>query len=366
VSAFRALPVAEWPAADRAAWEKARTPKAKLFSAGGSGAALSPYTLHLYEVRNGIWLRFLSEVGELRANETPDGRVTPERLDLLVAAFELAERKPGTTKIQIAAMHAILTHMTPGANLHFMLQPGGSTLGRVFASTPKPFPLIDTEEVMAKVQVLRAAAAIREGQVKGAVMLRDAALMAVFARRAPRVGAMAALRLRAHVRTAAEGGFRVLLASQIMKCGPSLSWDLDADVAEILRGYLTWAGPLLLRRNGGAEAGDALWLGMDGRPLNRVGVAGVYLRRTGEWFGEPSRPHTARKWLKDSAASRSPESAFDAAVVMGHSPQTSLRHYTAARDRAAGARHVAALRQERRDSVALAQRFFTERGLLRR
>jgi hypothetical protein len=366
MSAFGGLPVAQWPEADWIAWQKARTSRARLFGVQGTAAKLSPYTVRLYEGRYGIWLRFLQDISEQHPEETPDQRVKPERLDLLVAAMELAGRKPGTIKVAIAAVHAILTHMVPEADFDFMLRPGGTTLGRVFASAPKPFPLIDTEEVMARAQALRAAAREYPAPIKAALMLRDAAMMAVFARRAPRVGTMASLRLGAHVQGRAGGGFHVRMAGEIMKFGRQVGWDLDADVAAIFWDYLDRARPVLLRRERGYEAGDAVWLGMDGRPLDRIGVAGIFLRRTGDWFDEASGPHTARKWLKDSAGRRSPQLAMDAAEVMGHAPGTSLRHYTSARERAATGRFVTSLKAERRECEALAHRFYAQRGLIRR
>ncbi|WP_160123811.1 hypothetical protein [Rhodovarius lipocyclicus] len=38
----------------------------------------------------------------------------------------------------------------------------------------------------------------------------------------------------------------------------------------------------------------------------------------------------ARKWLRSTAARRSPDLAFDAAQVLGHSVDVSIRHYTEA------------------------------------
>jgi hypothetical protein len=177
---------------------------------------------------------------------------------------------------------------------------------------------------------------------------------------------MAALRLGAHVRRTTAGHFEILLAGGIMKTPKAVRWGLDADVAALFADYLSFARPLLLAQDEAAGREEAVWIGLDGHPLDRIGVTGVFQRRTRDWFGRAYGPHTARKWLKESATRRSPTAAFDAAEVMGHSAQVSLRHYADACNRAANARHAAALQKERQASETLARRFFEQRGLLGR
>lgn len=367
MSGFRSTPLTAWPGTDREAWEAAREPRRGLFGDGGSAAALRPDTVRLYEMRYGIWLRFLAEAGELHDGEAPAERMTPERLDLLVAAMEEAEQAPGTIRVAIVSLHAMLAkHMVPGAELDFMLRPGGCTLGQVFSSSPKPFPLVDTDQVMQGARKLRAAGQERVNRPKGLVMLRDAAIMAVFALRAPRVRTMAGLRLGTHVQPRRNGVFAFQLSEDIMKCTNTVAWDLAGEGAAMVEDYLVGARSSLLGRASTAPATDRLWIGLDGEPLDRIGVAAVFFRRTRDWFGIGSGPHAARKWLRDSAAARSPEAVFDAATVMGHSVGVSLRHYSAARDRAAGARHVAHLERERQETAALADQFFRQRGFLDR
>lgn len=73
-------------------------------------------------------------------------------------------------------------------------------------------------------------------------------------------------------------------------------------------------------------------------------------------------PHVARKWLRSTAARRSPEAASDAAEVMDHSACVSLRHFAAAQEVGAIRRHALHLRQLRRGTAGLAKRSYQERA----
>lgn len=122
----------------------------------------------------------------------------------------------------------------------------------------------------------------------------------------------------------------------------------------MMRDYLRLGRPLF----SGAAATDRLWLGNHQATLDVLGLQGIFRRRTREWLGTALGPHTARKWLRTTAARRSPGVAFDAAEVMGHSPQVSLRHYADAAEIGAMERHACNLAARRRDTAVLAARAY--------
>ncbi len=184
--------------------------------------------------------------------------------------------------------------------------------------------------------------------------LRDAAFMAMLARRAPRISSVAAMRIGTHITEQADGLVVVSFPKPDIKTRTRLSWPLDEECAGFMRDYLQFGRPLFPA----ASAADALWLGNHGEALGVVGLTGIARRRTAQWFGRSCGPHATRKWLQSSAARRSPQAAFDAAEVAGHSMRIALKHYRQADGVGAAQRHAAHLRSFRRQTAGIAERAF--------
>src|SRR4051794_2018631 len=75
----RCLPIAEWPAADRAGW-RAATARGNLLLDDGPGAGLKAVTLVRHRKSYGRWLGELERRGELDPECPPGERATPERI----------------------------------------------------------------------------------------------------------------------------------------------------------------------------------------------------------------------------------------------------------------------------------------------
>lgn len=284
-------------------------------------------------------------------------RVTPARLDAWVADMRRLGRENGTIREYLMVLHAILVLVDPAGPPRCILHPRGASLARLLPSSPKSFPALDTEDVMQHVRALHAAGLATPSTPRRRAALRDAALFALLLRRAPRVGNLAAMRIGTHLHVLPEGGFEVRFAASEIKNRRPLAWELDAETTKMLRDYLRHARPHLA----GAAGTDAVWMGTHGRALDVVGIQGLVMRRTRAWLGEAVGPHTARKWLRSTAARRSPEAAFDAAEVLGHSPAVSLRHYAEANAIGAAQRFAKTIADQRRATAGLAERAFRTR-----
>jgi site-specific recombinase XerC len=217
----------------------------------------------------------------------------------------------------------------------------------------------DTADLLKQVMRLHQQAMAEEPGLRRWKHLRDAALMGVLYSRAPRVSDLAAMRIGKHFLLQRDGSFLVHFPGSITKTHRKLEYPLDPEVARVLHDYLTLGRPHLL----GSEATDSLWMGLTGHPLNAIGVTGVVRRRNGDFLDRSEGPHLARKWLTDTARSRSPEAAFDAAEVCGHSLATALKSYADAQDVHAGKRHGENLTRLRRQTEGLAERAFAERDV---
>jgi len=355
-SRMQPLPLDAWPLADRTAWRRATT-AAGLFDDAGHAASLQPATITNYQRAYGHWLAFLTATGDLVSDHRPGARVTPNRLDGWQAFMQSCDCRNGTVRLYLTCLHAILRLLDPETPVHGILKPGGVRLAAWLPSEPKPFPALDTEDVMAKVFALHRAGLARRNTRKGQLELRDAALIGLLFRRAPRVGSLAVMRLGVHLLPAADDGLLVSFPAEDTKTGRALAWPLDRDCVTLLQDYLRSSRPHFP-----VVAGtDHVWLGIHRTPLNEVGIAALMHRRAKAWFGEGFGPHTARKCVRATAARRSPETAFDAAEVLGHSPRTSLLHYADAIEVGACARHVDGLAALRRQTAGLADRLTARR-----
>jgi integrase len=359
---LKPLPLAAWPARDREARERALAASADIFGDDGRASHLEPNTRRLYDRAYGIWLAFLQLCGALDADLPAHARITPERLDAWIAAMRAAGRQNGTIRLYVTVLHAVLRLIAPEAEVGFLRRPRGVPLSALLPAPPKPFPALDTEDVMHHVRALHRKGLASAGSQEGQLALRDAALLAILLRRAPRVANLAEICLGRHLTERSDGGFDVSFTKEETKNDRALAWPLDAESAAMLRDYLRHGRP----RFAGAATTDRLWLGTHRAPLEAVGVAALVRRRTLAWLGEACGPHTARKWLRSTAARRSPEAAFDAAEVMGHGARVSLRHYAEAMGIGAAQRHAHHLRKLRRASAGLAARAFGETPPVRR
>lgn len=352
------LALADWPAADQAAWTRLFGQRKGLFDGGGEGLTLSPRTVKLYKRGYGIWLGHLGHSGQMDPTEPPALRATPSRLDAWIVGMQHAGRMESTVRLYLTVLHAVLRLMAPTADVAFILKPRGVPLSTLMPSRPKPFMPCDTEDVMRHVRALHRTGLEATSGFARRTALRDAAIMALLLRRAPRVSSVAAMRLGEHLHQQADGLFTCSFPASDTKAARAMAWPLDRECSALMADYLR-AGRGLFD---GARTTDHLWLGNHGRALDVVGLQGIFMRRTQAWLGEAMGPHVARKWLRSTAARRSPEAAFDAAEVMDHSPQVSLKHYTEAQEIGAAQRHARHLRQLRQQTAGLAQRSYQQRA----
>src|SRR5215470_2415709 len=84
------LPLEEWPAADRQAWQAAQK-KGGVFNKSGWAAHWSEAATKTYVTRNGRWLRYVLTVHPETAGMHPADRVSPERLGGYLTYLDAAE-----------------------------------------------------------------------------------------------------------------------------------------------------------------------------------------------------------------------------------------------------------------------------------
>jgi integrase len=154
-----------------------------------------------------------------------------------------------------------------------------------------------------------------------------------------------------HLEHHADGSWTLLFPGEHTKNGRPLDLPLDAETSRMLTAYLE----LARSRFRGAGSTDRVWLGMRGA-MTRSAIRGIVERHTFDWYGEAHGPHDFRKWLRASAARRSPELAMDSADVMGHSAEVSVQYYAEASCLHAALRHGDRIAERRARLAGRAER----------
>lgn len=344
-----------WPEADRLAWDAALQPADSLFDQNAQIMRKRPRTLEVWAEAYGLWLSYLKRTG-IEVARGVDA-VTPEQLDAFVADQRARGNNNGTIRRRLGNLHKVLGVVAPERDVSFILRPGGTSLARALPHRPARPDIVDVRILWRYVEELHQGGLRGNSYSAGVAALRDAALLGLLVTRAPRIGAIAAMRLGTHL---VERGSRydASFGEEDDKAHRPLSYPLDAKLSAIFADYQHRARPRL-----GGDDTDWLWLGVYGGALNVHNLSKIVRRRTKEWLGVARGPHWFRKCLITTAVTLRPELALDAAAVANHTPQTSLQHYNLAQGAAAGARHNDRIEKLRRDTTGLADRLFRDVGV---
>lgn len=349
------LPLEQWPARDRAAWERARSPMNDLLEEGGEAATLRQATVAGYVYAWRALLASLAAAGDLDPHEPPEARLSPERLHRLDAEMQRRGLRPASRRHSRLALYCMGRLLAPRAELDHVRRPGGRSLRHIFPLQARLVEHKDAREVLARLREAHGKAMGQEDGPERRRLLRDVALLGVLATRAPRKASLATLRLGRDLRLGADARYAMRIPPEHSKTRRPLEFVLDAEVSQWMGSYLQLSRPGFP----GAAATDALWMGMKG-PLGPEGISKIAEDWTRRWFGKAEGPHAFRKWLRQSATDRHPELARDTELVMGHSAEVALQHYTAARQVAAAQRHASHLAAERRKWVATGLRLIEQ------
>jgi integrase len=320
-----ALPIGQWPERHRIAWERATAPAESLFDEGSAAARLRPQSISTYQIAYECWLGFLDRHGYLDDPVVPAVKaVTRERLDAYVAEQRTRGNGNVVIKKRLVGLYQAAHLMWPEADLDFIRYPGGVSLDRALPSTPRRVSVRDSREVLDRACQLYQEGCATRSSARGRRAIRDAAIIGLLAFSAPRVGSLAAMRVRTHL-TKCDGSYWIWLGENDTKTGISTSYPLDDALTPIFDDYLDNVRPLF-----GGNATPGLWLGTGGTVLHVTSIGYIVRQRTTQWFGEGRGPHWLRKCLTTTAVMESPELALDAARLLGHGPEVSLRNYNLA------------------------------------
>ncbi len=321
-----ALPLSEWPRADRETWAAAQA-SAGILDDGGVASHLGAQTREDLTRRYAYFLFFLAHEERLDGGGPAASSVTPE--NIMDYEHFLEPRVSSVTLAQsLYKVSRVAAYLAPDKDWRW-LQRLCRQLDRRAKPRDRRSDVVEIKELFRLgLQLMdQAERADTATPICRAVLYRD--------------GLIIALRSADPLRNANITGLE--LGRTLIKAGTTWSIDLPAEEMKNRRPHLAvlpdWATPCIDRyidhywpTLGGGEDGRRLWLGSDGQPMNDQALYRMICTRTLEAFGKAINPHLFRACLATSTAIHHGANMRLAMTVLGHqSSKVTTRHYNQAK-----------------------------------
>lgn len=324
-SAVRSLPLAEWPPADRQAWEDACRPGNRL-TRGGAASHLAAVTRKDLAQRYGYFLDFRKRTGQLDGAAEAAALVTPEAIDAFIA--ELRSRVSSVTLAgTIYKIRRMANLIAPARDMVWLTEIE-KDLALLACPKDKSARVVACERLVAAGLTLIAEADLADTDaiMSRALTARNGLMIALLTTGPIRLRNFAALEI-GHSFIHHQDTWWIVLHDT--KSGRPDERPVPVWLNEAIERYLTTHRPVLLagRRAKHAPPGQvpksesvvdgpsphregytgALWIGHDGRPLSRAHVARCLSVMTKATVGVEVSPHLFRASAATCAALNAPE-----------------------------------------------------------
>jgi len=354
------LPVAEWPAVDRAAWEAAHR-RGGLLDEDGRAAHWAPATSSIIARGYGRFLSFLAECSDLDPCGSPAQRITRPRVEAYVLHLRQRNHSSNVTARVLQLCEAARIMASAGdwtwlrrlrSRLRRMSSPARDDRARLVPAAA----ILDLSNELTR----RAETATDRAGWRRALLARDALMLAVLCVCPIRAKNMAQLAIGTTLQRRGDDWW-VAFGPRDMKNKRPYEAPLTGLASPIDR-YIHDYRPYLTARSRAADAGDALWLSSRGKPLTAKQVGQLVNRATGE-LGQPLNPHLFRKIVPTELAIHDPEHVGIAQPLLGHADyQTTQQAYNLGRAIDATRRHHELLRSIRAGTAVTGR----SRGMVKR
>lgn len=337
-----ALPLAEWPLTDRAAFERACLPGSP-FDEGGRAALWRPETHHSLTGTYGRWLGYLRRQGVALEGEPPADRVTPSRIGEYVR-FLTGRCAPVTVSSYLGQLHMMMRDVWPEkdwqwlcdvqARAHRLAEPSRGKVSRI---VPQQELLRLGCDLIREAGALPVPGDLPAGPGHPALLYRDGLLIALLAMRPLRQRNLLELQIGKSLREDGDGCLIHIPASD-SKTHLALTMGFPEVLVPALQTYLATYRPRLLSLRGpmssthrAQPAGSHLWVTRCGTAMTTGSLQKALARHTERRFGHHINVHLFRDCAASSLADDDPMHVRLAADLLGHrSFQTTAKHYITA------------------------------------
>lgn len=340
--------VAQWPPADRAAWERAQRP-GDFLEEGGAAADWRAATTRAVVGAYGRWLAFLAQEGQLDAALAPEARITPATVRCYVDWLQ-ARCAPVTLAGYLAWLSMMAQAMAPGRNWRWLQAVQARLQRHAQPSRDKRPRMVPAQDLLQLGLDLIAKAEAAETNLlakpaAAARDFRDGLMIALLAARPLRQHNFLSIEIGRHLCKLGDG-FVLIFAAEETKNWRPLEVPVPALLVPALERYLEHYRPILLGLRGGYNPrqpvrppGARLWISQRGMPFTAGAQQKALARHTRPRFGHIVNAHLFRDCVATSVAYNDPAHVRSTAQLLGHAGfETTERYYitastlTAARD----------------------------------
>jgi site-specific recombinase XerD len=336
----RALPVAEWPAADQAAWKSACRPGERL-RRGGRASHLKPVTRDDLARRYAYFLCYLARSGLLDPNAAAGDHVTAANVEGFLA--ELRGRVSSVTQYgSIYKLRQITALIAPERDLTW-LREIEDDLRLTMTPRSKYDRLVLAEVLVEQGLALMAEAdsAIHLTELGRARKYRNGLMITLLACCPIRLKNFAGLTIGRSFVQNGDDWWIVLAATETKERRPD-ERRIPAFLAEYIQRYLGEHRPALAHSE---ERSDALWLSSrTRRPMTYATVQHTVIATTQAALGVAVSPHLFRTSAASSAAMHAGATPHLASALLNHRhPLVTQEHYNRASSMSAGKAYMAVI-----------------------
>jgi len=338
------LPLSLWPPADAAAWGRACNPPPGPF---GGVRRLSPFSYEKTRKGWSVYLWHLDTQGRLDRAASPADRARPDWLWAFYDELIRVGNADNTIVCRFQEVKTALQLMAPEGDFAFVMRLDGIPIRRTLEMKRRVRFVPDSRHAALWAERLFCEALDLTSLSQRRHQVRDATFLGIEATRGPRLRSILGMRLGRHLIRSAEG-WTLFFDEALMKGGSKkLELPLSSPVGAMLDRYVSVERQELL----GGQTHDHLWLNDKGGPLSRSWATGMVRHRSGKDFDAPFSPHRLRDALTTTQAVIDGTDPLGPSLILGHSYETSLKHYNRATSLEASRRHDACL-NEAEDAAA--------------
>ena len=332
----KTLAFMQWPAADRAAWERLFVDEG-LFGATGRGCGWSPATVGKLRYSHGRWLAHLATEHSEALAWPQHERLSRELVGAWLTALALRGLKPSTITSFLDGLVQLHAAFNPDLTPRWLRRHVRALMADAYAKSDRPDYRIKIDVIwhdfLAALRILEASA---DRTIRSAITYRDRLMLAVLTFTLLRRKNLAQLQLDRDL-TWTEEGWNLKVDAHTVKNHREIVRLLPTALGRYLDVYLQRVRPKLLR----GKQSDDLWINNVGGPLLPDDLAKAVKRTTRRMFGITLTPHDLRRIAPTTIATDAPEQIYLASQLLGHaSRRTTEQHYNRASSLSAGRRHA--------------------------
>ncbi len=328
----RALPIALWPSADKAAWKAACWPGVRL-KRGGAASHMRPVTQQILTKRYGYFLDFLARSKRLDLGADAGAQVIRENVDRYVQ--ELKQRVSSVTVYgSIQKLRRITQLIAPDRDVVWLME-----IERDLFSQMRPkskWDLVVLTEIIIEAGLtllVEAEIAKKLTKLTRARMVRNGLMQTLLAACPMRRKNFVALEIGRSI-VKLDGTWWILLTAAETKEKRADERPIEDYIGKAIDKYLQVYRPILGR---GRRATNALWLAETGEAMAESYVGELITETARLTLGIPINPHMFRTAAATTSAIHAGDMPHLGSAVLHHThPAVTLENYNRASSISAG------------------------------